>query len=98
MAKKISKIISCKCGQKRFDHTKQSATSSIKTVSKRAIQKTAEATGDLFGNKTADKIANTSSQNIPETNSLNGLNTTSQQKIQYREKDIYHVNKKLRLI
>ena len=29
-----------------------------KTVSKRAIQKTAEATGDLSGNKIADKITN----------------------------------------
>ena len=28
----------------------------IKTTSKRAIQKTAEATGDLIGNKIADKI------------------------------------------
>ena len=31
-------------------------TNSIKTDSKRAIQKTAEATGDFTGNKIADKI------------------------------------------
>ena len=31
-----------------------------KTVSKRAIQKTAEATGDLIGNKIADKITSVS--------------------------------------
>ena len=35
---------------------KKSATDAIKTASKRAIQKTAEATGDLGGNKIADKI------------------------------------------
>ena len=32
----------------------------LKTASKRAIQKTAEATGDLVGNKTADKITSVS--------------------------------------
>ena len=35
---------------------KKSATDAIKTASTRAIQKPAEATGDLVGNKTADKI------------------------------------------
>ena len=32
----------------------------MKTASKRAIQKTAEATGDLIGNKIADKITSVS--------------------------------------
>ena len=32
----------------------------MKTASKRAIQKTAEATGDLVGNKIADKITSVS--------------------------------------
>ena len=35
---------------------KKSTTDAIKTTSKIAIQKTAEATGDLIGNKIADKI------------------------------------------
>ena len=35
---------------------KKSATDAVKTASKRAIQKTAEATSDLIGNKIADKI------------------------------------------
>ena len=44
---------------------KKSATDAIKTASKRGIQKTAEATGDLIGNEIADKItsASTKSQN-----------------------------------
>ena len=42
--------------QKRLDHTKQPATDTFKTASKRAIQKTAETTGDLIGNKFANKI------------------------------------------
>ena len=37
---------------------KKSATDGIKTASKRAIQNTAEATGDLIGNKIADRITN----------------------------------------
>ena len=36
----------------------------IKNASKSAIQKTAEATGDLIGNKIADKITN-SSKKLP---------------------------------
>ena len=37
-------------------HVKQSATDAFKTASKRVIHKTAEATGDLIGNKITDKI------------------------------------------
>ena len=48
-------------------YAKQSATNALKKIaSKRTIQKTAEAIGDLFGNKIADKIIKvpwTSSQN-----------------------------------
>ena len=51
----MSKNLSGKYIQKRLDHTKQSATDAPKTALKRAIQKTAEATGDLIGNKIADK-------------------------------------------
>ena len=39
---------------------KKSATDAVKTVSKRTIQKTAEATGDLIGNEIADKITRVS--------------------------------------
>ena len=46
--------------KKLVDTTKKSATDSIKTASKRAIQNTAEATGDLVGNKIPDKITSVS--------------------------------------
>ena len=39
---------------------KKPTTDAIKTASKRAIQKTAGATGDLTGNKIADKITSVS--------------------------------------
>ena len=42
--------------QKLLDHAKQSATDVFKTASKRAIQKTAKAAGDLIGNKIANRI------------------------------------------
>ena len=43
--------MSNKYGKKLVDTAKKSATDTIKTASKRGIQKTAEATGDLIGNK-----------------------------------------------
>ena len=45
-----------KYGQKLVDSAKKSATDSFEISSKRVIQKTAEATGDLIGNKIADQI------------------------------------------
>ena len=56
MGKTISKDLNSKYIQKLLDHAKQSDTNTIKTASKRAIQESAEATGDLIRNKIADKI------------------------------------------
>ena len=56
-AKNMGKSLSNKYGQKLLD---SATTDSIKTTSKRAIQKAAEATGDLIGNKIADKKASLS--------------------------------------
>ena len=61
-AKNMGKILSNKYGQKLLDSAKKSATHAIKTASKRAIQKTAEAIGDLIGIKIADKITSVSTQ------------------------------------
>ena len=43
--------------QKLLNHAKISATDALKTSSKRVIQKTAEATSNLIGNKIADAVA-----------------------------------------
>ena len=48
----ISKYLSGKSIQKLPDHSKQSTTDALKTVSKRVIQET----DDLIGNKIADRI------------------------------------------
>ena len=71
IGKNISKKLSVKYGQKLLDNAKRSATDALKTVSKREIQKAAEATGDFIDNKVADKItkvSKTSSQNSEEKN------------------------------
>ena len=65
-AKNMGKNLSNKYGQKRFDSAKKSTTDAIKTTSKKAIQKTEEATGDLIGNKIADKIISVSKKPAKE--------------------------------
>ena len=54
-AKNSGKNLSSKYGQKLIDTAKKSTADGIKTASKRAIQKIEEASGNLIGNKIADK-------------------------------------------
>ena len=56
--KKISKKLNERQSQKLFYYDKQSATDAIKIASK-TIQKIAEATGHIIGNKIANQIAKT---------------------------------------
>ena len=51
-----------------------------KTVSKRVVQKTAEATGDLIGKKVADKITSVSKWNEKEKNKESRINLHSTRK------------------
>ena len=59
-AKNMGKSLNNKYGQKLLDSAIKSTTDAIKIASKRAIQKIAEATADLIGNKIADKLASVS--------------------------------------
>ena len=59
-AKNMGTHLSNKYSQKLLYTAKKSTTDAVKTASKRAIQKTAEATSYLTGNKIADKITNVS--------------------------------------
>ena len=77
-AKNMGKSLSNKYGQKLLDSTKRSATDAIKTTSKRVIQKTVEATGDLTGNKTADKITSISKK--PSNNNDDNVELTTHKK------------------
>ena len=75
IAKNVSKNLTSKYSQKLLDNDKGSATHTLKTTSKRVIQKTAEAPGYLIGHKICNKIRKVSKhsqQNISEavTNKL----------------------------
>ena len=65
-AKNMGTGLSNKYGQKRLDGAKKSTTDAIKTVSKRAVQKTAEETGELIGNAIVDKITSVSKKSAKE--------------------------------
>ena len=57
-------------GDRIFDYAEQSATDSVTNAPKRAIQKTAEVTGDLIGNNMPNRVTKflkTSLQNNSET-------------------------------
>ena len=69
-AKNIGKTLSNKHSQKFLDSTNKSATDAIKTASKRAIQKIAEATGDLIGNKIAGRVTSVLKKSPTEFHSM----------------------------
>ena len=62
-AKNIGKNLNNKYGQKLVDIIKKSAADALKTASKRVTHRTAEAIGDLAGNKIADNIIRISKKN-----------------------------------
>ena len=68
-AKSMGKNVSRKYCQKHLDSAKKINTDAIKTASKRVIQKTAETTGDLIGNKIADKKTSVSKKSSRELHS-----------------------------
>ena len=77
-AKNMGKSLSNKYGQKRLESAKKSTTDAIKTASKRTIQTTAEAMGDLIGNKIAVKITSVSKK---KKNLLKNCQMMKQKKI-----------------
>ena len=68
-ATKVAKNLSNKCSQKLPDTAKKSTADTVKTDSKRAIQKTVEATGGSIGNKIGDKRTNISKNSSTEVQS-----------------------------
>ena len=75
-------LISNKYGQKLLDSAKKSTTDAIKTASKRAIQKTAEPTGDLISNKIADKITSVSKKSNNNNNNSNNNNNNDDEDVE----------------
>ena len=94
ISKNISKNVSSKFSQKRIDHAKHFTINAVKATSKRAIQKTAVATGDLIGNKIVDKIT----QQFCESQKLHKRIIQKQMKKKFSEKDIHLQNKDRKLL
>ena len=93
--KRLSTHLSNKYSQKILDTAKKYATDAIKTASRRAIQKTAEAIGDLIGNKIADKVTNVSKQSNKEL-PIEELNTHKKRYVSPEERK--QIINELRLI
>ena len=95
----FARSMSNKYGKKLVDAAKKSATDAMKTASKRAIQKTAKATGDLVGKKISDKITSVSKKftkklpNIDEDEEL-----TTPQKRYILPKEWQQITDELRLV
>ena len=85
-AKNMGKSLSNKYGQKVLDSAKKSTTDAIKTTSKRAIQKTAVATGDLIVNKIAHKVTGLHSKK-PNNNNEDVEFTTHKNDTYLQEKE-----------
>ena len=86
IGKNISKNLSGKYSQK-IDHTKHSATDVLKTSSRRVIHKTPEASRDLSGNKSANKI----------TKVLKNLETVTNENHKEISKERYHCMKSVQI-
>ena len=97
-ATKIAKNMGNKYSQKLVDTAKKSATDAIKTASKRAIQKTAEATGDSVGNKIADKITSASKKSHNEEIKSNEANNEIPKERYISPKERQQIIDELRLI
>ena len=74
-AKNLGESLSNKYGQKVLDSAKKIYNRCNKNSIKKAIQKTAEATGDLIGNKFADKIISLSTELHSKKNSTTELHS-----------------------
>ena len=101
-AKNMGKSLS----NKLLDSAKKSTTDAIKTASKRAIQKTAEATGYLIGNKITDNITSVSkkpamellSKELPNNNNETDAEITTHKKRYISPEERQQIIDELRLV
>ena len=81
-----------------LDSAKKCTTDAIKTVSKRAIQKTAEATGDLIGNRIPDKITSVLKKKSNNNNNNEDVELTTHKKRYISPKERQQIINELRLV
>ena len=68
----VTKVETSRYGKKIMDTTKKQGSEFAKIAGKRIVQKSAEATGDLIGNKISDKITSSGkSKNKEKENETN---------------------------
>ena len=96
-AKNMGKGLSNKYSQKLLDSAKKSTTDAIKAASKRAIQKPAEATGDLIGNKSADKVTSLSKK-PSNNNNNNDVQLTTHKKRYISSEERQQIINELKLV
>ena len=98
----MGKSLSNKYVQKFLDSAKKSTTDAIKTAAKRAIQKTAEATGDLISNKIADILTSASKKKSTKELSNNetkeGVEITTHKKRYISPEERQQIIYELRLV
>ena len=101
-AKYMGKSVSNKYRRKIIDSAKKSTADAIKAASKRVIQKTAEETRDLIGNKIADKITSVSTQlhsKRPNNNNNNeDVELTTRKKRCISPEERQQISNELRLV
>ena len=85
-ATKVAKSLNNKYAQKLVDTAKTSATDELKIDGKKAIQKTAEASGDLVGNFNGDKITSISKKPASEPYSNAASNKIKKERYIERQK------------
>ena len=96
----MGKNLSNKYSQNFLDRAKNFTKDAIKTSSKRAIQKTTEATGDFIDNKIADEITSVSTELHSKMSSatLRSKNDDANSEIEVAEKDTYPQKKDKKLL
>ena len=95
----FARSMSNRYGKKLVDTAKKSAVDAIKTASKREIQETAEATGDLVGNKIADKITSVSKKSTKKLPTIDeDVKLTTHKKRYISPKERKQIIDELRLI
>ena len=89
----FARSMSNKYGKRLVNTAKKSATDAIKTASKRAVQETAEATGDLVGNQIAHKITSVSKKSTKKLPTID-----EDAELTTPKKDTYHQKKDSKLL
>ena len=95
----FARSMSNKYRKKLLDTAKKSAKDAIKTASKRVIQKTVGATGDLVGNTIADKITSDSKKSTKELPTIDEVEELKTHKKRYiSPKERQQIIDELRLV